>query len=130
MLDTGIDVPDVVNLVFFKPVHSKTKYWQIVGRGTRLREDRCGPGEHKKDFVIFDVCGNIEFVTDGAPTDRERRRAVADRGFVVCIDRLGAAAPSGVLRAAPEEDFEGALAATERSPFRPCPCSHANRRCR
>ena len=55
MLDTGIDVPDVVNLVFFKPVHSKTKYWQIVGRGTRLREDRCGPGEHKKDFVISEI---------------------------------------------------------------------------
>jgi type I restriction enzyme R subunit len=61
MLDTGIDIPDVVNLVFFKPVHSKTKYWQMVGRGTRLRPDLYGPGEDKKDFVIFDVCQNIEY---------------------------------------------------------------------
>jgi type I restriction enzyme R subunit len=61
MLDTGIDIPDVVNLVFFKPVHSKTKYWQMVGRGTRLRPDLYGPGEHKQDFVIFDVCQNIEY---------------------------------------------------------------------
>ena len=61
MLDTGVDIPDVVNLVFFKPVYSKTKYWQMLGRGTRLRPDLYGPGEHKKDFVIFDVCGNIEY---------------------------------------------------------------------
>jgi type I restriction enzyme R subunit len=61
MLDTGIDVPDVVNLVFFKPVYSKTKYWQMIGRGTRLRPDLYGPGAHKHDFMIFDVCGNIEF---------------------------------------------------------------------
>jgi type I restriction enzyme R subunit len=61
MLDTGIDIPDVVNLVFFKPVFSKTKYWQMVGRGTRLRADLYGPGENKADFVIFDVCQNIEY---------------------------------------------------------------------
>lgn len=61
MLDTGIDVPDVVNLVFFKPVYSKTKYWQMIGRGTRLRPDLYGPNAPKKDFVIFDVCGNIAF---------------------------------------------------------------------
>ena len=61
MLDTGIDIPDVVNLVFFKPVFSKTKYWQMVGRGTRLRPDLYGPGENKADFVIFDVCQNIEY---------------------------------------------------------------------
>src|SRR5699024_8688159 len=36
MLDTGIDVPDVVNLVFFKKVMSKAKFWQMIGRGTRL----------------------------------------------------------------------------------------------
>ncbi|GAB3030964.1 DEAD/DEAH box helicase family protein [Parafrigoribacterium mesophilum] len=68
MLDTGIDVPDVVNLVFFKPVHSKTKYWQMVGRGTRLRPDLFGPGEDKKDFVIFDVCQNIEYFNEDYPT--------------------------------------------------------------
>ncbi|WP_022886181.1 DEAD/DEAH box helicase family protein [Glaciibacter superstes] len=68
MLDTGIDVPDVVNLVFFKPVHSKTKYWQMVGRGTRLQPDLYGPGNPKQDFVIFDVCGNIEYFNQDVPS--------------------------------------------------------------
>ncbi|MBB5632199.1 type I restriction enzyme R subunit [Cryobacterium mesophilum] len=68
MLDTGIDVPDIVNLVFFKPVHSKTKYWQMVGRGTRLRPDLYGPGDDKKDFVIFDVCQNIEYFNEDYPS--------------------------------------------------------------
>ncbi len=61
MLDTGIDVPDVVNLVFFKIVRSKTKFLQMVGRGTRLRPDLFGPGEDKAFFAIFDYCGNLEF---------------------------------------------------------------------
>ena len=71
MLDTGIDVPDVVNLVFFKVVRSKSKFWQMVGRGTRLRPDLFGPGQDKQDFFIFDFCGNLDFfnahpdVTDG-----------------------------------------------------------------
>lgn len=68
MLDTGIDVPEVVNLVFFKPVHSKTKYWQMVGRGTRLRPDLYAPGEPKEDFVIFDVCQNIEYFNEDLPS--------------------------------------------------------------
>jgi type I restriction enzyme, R subunit len=61
MMDTGIDAPDVVNLVFFKPVRSKAKFNQMIGRGTRLRPDLFGPGRHKKNFVIFDFCGNFEF---------------------------------------------------------------------
>ena len=61
MLDTGIDIPDVLNLVFFKPVRSKAKFWQMVGRGTRLRPDIFGPGFDKAFFYIFDVCGNVEF---------------------------------------------------------------------
>lgn len=61
MLDTGIDVPEVVNLVFFKPVRAKAKFWQMVGRGTRLCPDLYGPGQDKTDFFIFDVCGNFEF---------------------------------------------------------------------
>lgn len=61
MMDTGVDVPEVVNLVFFKLVRSKTKFWQMVGRGTRLRPDLFGPGEDKSAFRIFDVCGNLEF---------------------------------------------------------------------
>ncbi len=61
MLDTGIDVPDVVNLVFFKIVRSKTKFWQMIGRGTRLCPELFGPGEAKEYFFVFDYCGNFEF---------------------------------------------------------------------
>lgn len=61
MLDTGIDVPEVCNLVFFKPVRSSTKFWQMIGRGTRLCVDLFGPGEDKEEFLIFDFCENFEF---------------------------------------------------------------------
>ncbi len=61
MLDTGIDAPDCVNLVFFKPVRSKAKFNQMIGRGTRLRPDLFGPGMNKKHFLVFDYCGNFEF---------------------------------------------------------------------
>lgn len=61
MLDTGIDVPDILNLVFFKPVYSKIKFAQMIGRGTRLSEDIFGAGQNKKEFYIFDWCGNFEF---------------------------------------------------------------------
>lgn len=59
MLDTGIDVPEVLNLVFFKVVRSKTKFWQMVGRGTRLCQNIFGPGLHKSEFLIFDFCQNL-----------------------------------------------------------------------
>lgn len=61
MLDTGIDIPEVLNLVLFKPVRSKAKYWQMIGRGTRLRSDIFGPRLDKEYFYVFDVCGNVEF---------------------------------------------------------------------
>ena len=67
MLDTGIDIPEVVNLVFFKPVRSKTKFWQMIGRGTRLCPDLFGPGEDKQDFFVFDVCENIAFFNQDIP---------------------------------------------------------------
>jgi type I restriction enzyme, R subunit len=63
MLDTGIDIPEIINLVFFKPVRSKAKFWQMVGRGTRLSPNLFGPDLHKEFFYIFDICGNIEFFT-------------------------------------------------------------------
>jgi type I restriction enzyme R subunit len=61
MLDTGIDVPEIVNLVFFKPVYSKAKFWQMIGRGTRLCTDLLGEGRDKEHFFIFDCCLNFEF---------------------------------------------------------------------
>ena len=60
MLDTGIDVPEVMNLVFFKKVMSKAKFWQMIGRGTRLCENLID-GKDKEKFYIFDFCGNFEF---------------------------------------------------------------------
>jgi type I restriction enzyme R subunit len=67
MLDTGIDVPAVVNLVFFKPVRSKAKFWQMLGRGTRLCPDLYGPGIDKTDFRVFDFCGNLEYFNTDLP---------------------------------------------------------------
>lgn len=61
MLDTGIDVPDILNLVFFKRIRSRIKFWQMIGRGTRLSEDIFGPGKDKREFYIFDWCGNFDF---------------------------------------------------------------------
>ncbi|WOD44915.1 DEAD/DEAH box helicase family protein [Hwangdonia lutea] len=61
MMDTGVDAPRVVNLVFFKPVKSYAKYWQMIGRGTRLRPHLFAPEQHKEHFLIFDFCGNFEF---------------------------------------------------------------------
>jgi len=71
MMDTGVDAPRVVNLVFFKMVKSSSKFWQMIGRGTRLCPDLFGPGEDKKEFMIFDYCQNFEFFDehpDGANT--------------------------------------------------------------
>ncbi|MCB1636358.1 MAG: DEAD/DEAH box helicase family protein, partial [Xanthomonadales bacterium] len=61
MLDTGIDVPEVLNLVFFKAVRSKVKFLQMIGRGTRLCPALFGPGDDKTEFAIFDFCGNFEY---------------------------------------------------------------------
>ncbi len=64
MLDTGIDVPEIVNLVFFKLVRSKTKFHQMMGRGTRLCKDLFGPGLDKENFYVFDYCQNFEFFAE------------------------------------------------------------------
>jgi type I restriction enzyme R subunit len=61
MLDTGIDVPEVMNLVFAKPMKSYVKFWQMIGRGTRLRKDLFGPGKDKTEFLIFDHWSNFWF---------------------------------------------------------------------
>lgn len=61
MLDTGIDVPEVVNLVFAKQIKSYVKFWQMIGRGTRLRPNLFGLGKHKTEFLIFDHYGNFDY---------------------------------------------------------------------
>lgn len=61
MMDTGIDAVRILNLVFFKVVRSYAKFWQMIGRGTRLCDDVFGPNQPKDHFLIFDVCGNFDF---------------------------------------------------------------------
>ena len=70
MLDTGIDVPAVLNLVFFKPVKSYIKFMQMIGRGTRLCPDIFAPNQDKTEFLIFDWCHNFEFFS--VPVNRQQ----------------------------------------------------------
>ncbi len=89
MLDTGIDIPEVVNLVFFKLVRSKTKFWQMVGRGTRLCPDLFGPGQHKQEFFIFDYCQNLEFFSQNpATTDGALGEPLGKRLFKARLELL------------------------------------------
>jgi type I restriction enzyme R subunit len=82
MLDTGIDVHEVVNLVFFKLVRSKTKFWQMIGRGTRLCPGLFGPGEDKKNFYVFDFCSNLEFFgLDLKGSQGSLQKSLAERLF-------------------------------------------------
>ncbi len=106
MLDTGIDVPEVVNLVFFKIVRSKTKFWQMVGRGTRLCPDLFGPGRHKDCFHLFDYCQNLEFfgqnpgAEEGAAGQSLGKRLFTQRLEVLSEldERLQSAGQPGVVR--------------------------------
>lgn len=83
MLDTGIDVPECLNLVFFKKVMSKAKFWQMIGRGTRLCE-KLIDGEDKKQFYIFDFCGNFEFF--GMGKGKETHNSLALQGAIFNIE--------------------------------------------
>ena len=80
MLDTGIDVPEVLNLVFFKKVLSKAKFWQMIGRGTRLCPGLMD-GEDKRGFYIFDFCGNFEFFRMGGGKSTAGQMAVQSAIF-------------------------------------------------
>lgn len=90
MLDTGVDIPSILNLVFFKPVRSKIKFVQMIGRGTRLCENLLGPSKHKSGFYIFDYCGNFEFF-DNLPegkTDIVSQSSLTQRLFRIRLDIL------------------------------------------
>ncbi len=112
MLDTGIDVPEVLNLVFFKIVRSKTKFWQMVGRGTRLCKDLFGPEQHKRDFLIFDFCQNLEYFSQNLPgTDGSVGQPLGQRLFnarlelVAALDNLLAAQGRHALEAPPANNI-------------------------
>ncbi len=116
MLDTGIDVPEVVNLVFFKLVRSKTKFWQMLGRGTRLCPDLFGPGEDKACFYVFDYCQNLEFFSqDPETTEGALGESLGTRIFksrVELIAHLDARAAVGEGSHAGAEEERGVRAET------------------
>lgn len=81
MLDTGIDVKEIVNLVFFKRVFSKIKFWQMIGRGTRIRPDLFGKGKDKENFYIFDYLGNFEYFRVNK-NGREPRETISTQAMI------------------------------------------------
>ncbi|TLD44591.1 MAG: hypothetical protein FAZ92_03141 [Accumulibacter sp.] len=90
MLDTGIDIPEVVNLVFFKLVRSKTQFWQMLGRGTRLCSDLFGPGKHKEYFCVFDYCQNLEYFSQNIPaTEGAVAGSLGKRLFDARLELIG-----------------------------------------
>ncbi|MFD3757488.1 DEAD/DEAH box helicase family protein [Streptomyces sp. NPDC058622] len=116
MLDTGIDVPEVVNLVFFKLVRSRTKFWQMIGRGTRLAPDLFGPNRSKDGFLVFDLCRNIEFFNQNlmraegkvAPSLSQRifeRRA----DLLLALDEASGAGRADTARAAVRPESDGTV---------------------
>jgi type I restriction enzyme R subunit len=90
MLDTGIDVPEVVNLVLFKLIRSKTKFWQMLGRGTRLCPNLFGPGQHKEFFYLFDYCQNLEYFSQNLPaSEGSANESLGRRIFTRRLELIG-----------------------------------------
>ena len=89
MLDTGIDIPEIVNLVYFKLVRSKTKFWQMLGRGTRLCENLFKPGDDKANFKVFDFCQNLEYFSQPlVPADPSRGTPLSETLFAARLELL------------------------------------------
>lgn len=124
MLDTGIDVPEVANLVFFKPVYSKIKFWQMIGRGTRLCPELFGPEQDKPDFRVFDFCFNFDFFREN-PEGIEGSGGVplATRLFRARVDLLGHVQadaefdPDSILRTALTDELYSEVKAMNRDNF-------------
>jgi type I restriction enzyme, R subunit len=117
MLDTGIDVPEIVNLVFFKQVRSKTKFWQMMGRGTRLCEDLFGPGQHKEFFRVFDYCQNLEFF--GANPELKEAgtaKSLSERLFAARIDLVRALDEKGGKAEGLSEGLQTPYASGDEAP--------------
>lgn len=124
MLDTGIDVPEIVNLVFFKPVYSKIKFWQMIGRGTRLCTDLFAPDQHKENFRVFDFCFNFDYFREnpqgiegggGVPLGTRLFRARVDLlGHIQASPELD---PDAVLKDSITEGLHGEVASMNRQNF-------------
>jgi type I restriction enzyme R subunit len=106
MLDTGIDVPEIVNLIFAKPVKSYVKFWQMIGRGTRLRKDLFGPGRDKTEFLIFDHWSNFWFFDEKyKETQPSPKKSLLQHLFEARIELAQAA-----LEKMDQDTFEAAAA--------------------
>ena len=124
MLDTGIDVPEVANLVFFKPVYSRIKFWQMIGRGTRLCPNLFGPGENKHDFRVFDFCFNFDFFREH-PEGIELGGAVPLRArlfrsrvqLLTNVQAMPDLDPEAALAGALTTELHGEVAAMNRENF-------------
>lgn len=119
MLDTGIDVPEVINLVLFKLIRSKTKFWQIIGRGTRLCPDLFSPGEDKEFFRVFDYCQNLEFFSQNPKLDDGKNaKSLSERLFAARFDLVRALDEEAELQAMDvlREDGEEYDAGPEAAP--------------
>lgn len=91
LLETGVNIPEIVNLVFCKPVRSYTKFWQMLGRGTRPVKDLFGPGLDKEFFKVFDWCNNFEFFDENPEIDKSSRtQTLSERYFIMRL-KLGRA---------------------------------------
>lgn len=117
MLDTGVDIPEVVNLVFFKIVRSKTKFWQMIGRGTRLRPDLFGPGRDKEFFFVFDFCQNFEFFNQnpnlaevGSSASLAQRLFASRVELIAELDNAACAEGGHVEIEAPHRELRSSLA--------------------
>lgn len=124
MLDTGIDVPEVANLVFFKPVYSKIKFWQMIGRGTRLCPGLLGPEDDKPDFRVFDFCFNFDFFKENPDgINANDSAALGTRLFRARVQLLGHAQmnpeldPDAALRGSLTDGLHGEVAAMNRDNF-------------
>ncbi len=105
MLDTGVDVPEVVNLVLFKLIRSKTKFWQIIGRGTRLCENLFGPEGDKEEFYVFDFCQNLEFFSQNPKlSEGSTGKTLSERLFTARLDLVLAIDEKQKLNIEPSEE--------------------------
>jgi type I restriction enzyme R subunit len=124
MLDTGIDVPEIANLVFFKPVYSRIKFWQMIGRGTRLCKNLFGPGQDKEHFRIFDFCFNFDFFREnpggieGSSGESLGARLFKSRvQILAAVQRNPELEPTGALRTSLASTLHGEVSGMNTDNF-------------
>lgn len=121
MLDTGVDVPEILNLVFFKPIFSPVKFNQMIGRGTRLCPDIFGVGENKTEFLIFDLCGNFDYfeqnITEKAQKPRESLSTRLFKARLALSQQLKSSFPDVTLQDFLLDDLHQQVTSMEKENF-------------